>query len=51
MRHPPRAYMDRCAASEGHLVLFDRTAGVSWDDKIFCREEGVGAAKVTVWGM
>ena len=46
-----RAYMDRCAASEGHLVLFDRTAGVSWDDKIFCREEGVGAAKVTVWGM
>ena len=46
-----RAYMDRCAASEGHLVIFDRTAGVAWDDKIFRREEGVGATPVTVWGM
>ncbi len=46
-----RAYMDRCAASEGHLVIFDRTAGVSWDDKIFRREEGMGAEKVVVWGM
>ena len=46
-----RAYMDRCGASEGHLVIFDRTAGASWDDKIFRREEGMGAAKVAVWGM
>ena len=46
-----RAYMDRCAASEGHLVIFDRTAEVSWDAKIFRREEGTGAAKITVWGM
>ena len=46
-----RAYMDRCAASEGHLVIFDRTAGVSWDDKIFCREEAEGGALVAVWGM
>ena len=45
------AYMDRCAASEGHLVIFDRTAGKLWDDKIFRREEGAGVAKVTVWGM
>ncbi len=46
-----RAYMDRCAASEGHLVIFDRTAGKLWDDKIFRREEDVGDAKITVWGM
>ena len=46
-----RAYMDRCAAGEGHLVVFNRTAGVSWDEKIFCREEGMGDAKITVWGM
>ena len=46
-----RAYMDRCAAKEGHLVVFDRTVDVSWDDKIFRREEGVGDTKVTVWGM
>ncbi len=46
-----RAYMDRCAATEGHLVVFDRTTGKSWNDKIFRREEGIGDAKVTVWGM
>ncbi len=46
-----RAYMDRCAASEGHLVIFDRTPDKAWDDKIFCREEGVGDAKIIVWGM
>ncbi len=46
-----RAYMDRYGVVEGHLVIFDRTTGVSWDDKIFRREESMGAAKVTVWGM
>ena len=45
-----RAYMDRCAAGEGHLVVFDRTAGVSWEDKIFRRDD-TGEPKVTVWGM
>ena len=45
-----RAYMDRCAAEEGHLVVFDRTAGVSWEDKIFRRDD-TGETKVTVWGM
>ena len=46
-----RVYMNRYAASEGHLVIFDRTAGLSWDDKIFRHEEGIGEARVTVWGM
>ena len=46
-----RAYMDRCGATEGHLVVFDRTAGKSWDDKLFRREEGLGNAGITVWGM
>ena len=45
-----RAYMDRCAAEEGHLVVFDRTVGKSWDEKIF-REKGTGEANITVWGM
>ncbi len=45
-----RAYMDRCAAEEGHLVVFDRTAGVSWEDKIFRRND-TGETRVTVWGM
>ena len=46
-----RAYMDRCAAEAGHLVVFDRTAGRSWDDKIFRRTEMTGGPPVTVWGM
>ena len=46
-----RAYMDRCAAVEGHLVLFDRTEDKAWDDKVYRREETEGGAPVTVWGM
>ena len=46
-----RAYMDRCDATEGHLIVFDRTVGKSWDDKLFRREEDIGDTKVTVWGM
>ena len=46
-----RAYMDRCATAEGHLVLFDRTGGKSWDDKVYRRDETDGGARVTAWGM
>ena len=46
-----RAYMDRCGAAEGHLVVFDRTEGRSWDEKIFRRDEAEGGPPVTVWGM
>ena len=46
-----RAYMDRCAAGAGHLVIFDRTAERSWDEKIFRRTETAGGPPVTVWGM
>ena len=46
-----RAYMDLSAAEQGHLVVFDRREGISWEDKIFVREEAEGGAPVTVWGM
>ena len=46
-----RAYMDRCAAAEGHLVLFDRREDRSWDDKVYRREEAEGGMPVAVWGM
>ena len=45
-----RAYMDRCAAGDGHLVVFDRS-GKSWDEKVFRRDEAVGGSRITVWGM
>ena len=44
------AYMDRCKAEEGHLVVFDRGEG-RWADKIFHRVEQAGRASVHVWGM
>ena len=43
--------MDFCAPEQGHLVIFDSTAGKSWEEKIFVREELEGGAPVTVWGM
>ena len=46
-----RAYMDRCGVEEGHLVVFDRTPGRTWEEKVFRREETGGEAPVTVWGM
>ena len=46
-----RAYMDRCGSAEGHLVIFDRTEGKSWEEKTYRRDETGGGAPVTVWGM
>ncbi len=45
-------YVDRCAADAGHLVVFDRDEGRSWDDKVFhCRRLSAGGVDVHVWGM
>ena len=44
------AYMDRCAAAEAHLVVFDRGDG-DWEGKIFHRVERTERAAVHVWGM
>ena len=46
------AYMDRCGAEAGHLVVFDRDQERSWDEKVFrdvrTAESG---AEIAVWGM
>ena len=44
------AYMDRCAAEAGHLVIFDRGEG-KWEDKLFHRVESAGGADIHIWGM
>ena len=45
-------YMARCAAEAGHLVVFDRDEGRSWDEKVFRRRERSEAGtEVEVWGM
>ncbi|MEA3386343.1 MAG: hypothetical protein U9Q89_07860 [Thermodesulfobacteriota bacterium] len=45
------AYMDRCNAGEGHLVIFDQRENVHWEEKVFKREEGFEGKSITVWGM
>ena len=43
-------YMDRCAAKEGHLVIFDREKRL-WKDKAFHRSEAFDGLPIDVWGM
>ena len=45
------AYMDRCGAASGHLVIFDLRPGRSWEERIFRRDPAPGGNPVTVWGM
>jgi len=44
-------YMDRCGAEEGHLVIFDKTKGKSWDEKIFEKREKYRGKEIWIWGM
>ena len=45
-------YVDRCAAEAGHLVVFDRDAGRSWNEKVFhYRRRSAGGTDIHVWGM
>ena len=46
------AYMDRCAAAAGHLVIFDRREGRRWDDKVFHdRRVSNQGVEIDIWGM
>ena len=40
-------YMDRCGSREGHLVIFDRSEGKAWEEKIFRREESSSGGRTT----
>ena len=43
-------YVARVGADEAHLVIFNRTPGVPWDEKIWQRQERFGALPIAVWG-
>jgi hypothetical protein len=43
-------YMDKCGVSEGSIIIFDKRAGKSWDERIFIKEEQLEDKKVTVFG-
>lgn len=46
-------YMDKCGGviNEGHFILFDRTPGKSWEEKLWHRSELYAGHTLTVWGM
>ncbi len=41
---------DASGASEAHLVIFDRTLGKPWAEKIWQRQERYRELEITVWG-
>ena len=43
-------YADQCGADEAHLVLFDRRAGKTWEERIWQTQETVGQRVIAVWG-
>ena len=44
-------YMDTSGATEGHLVIFDKSTKKSWSKKIYRKKEKVGDKTIMVWGM
>ncbi len=42
-------YMDINNATEGHLVVFDRTLGKSWDEKTYYKQEYVDNKIINIW--
>ncbi len=45
-----RGYMDRCGATEGHLVVFESDENKPWSERLFRREEAAEGANLVVWG-
>jgi len=43
-------YMDKVGSDIGWLVIFDRDAGKSWDEKIYTQVETVEGKRVTIFG-
>ena len=45
-------YMDKAGAvDEGHFIIFDRTPGKPWEEKIWHEEKECNGRKIMVWGM
>lgn len=44
------AYLDRTGTTEGHLVIFDRSVGKPWEEKLFCKEREHQGYRLMIWG-
>jgi len=43
-------YIDKCGTNEGWLVVFDRDANKSWDEKLYVNEIEDAGKRITVFG-
>ena len=43
--------MDIYGCTEGWLVIFDRRAGIKWEDKIYTKKESVDGKTITLIGV
>jgi hypothetical protein len=43
-------YADTVGATEAHLVIFDRSKNVSWDEKIWQQQHSYQSRQIGVWG-
>ena len=45
-------YMDKAGSvDEGHFIIFDRTPGKPWDEKIWHENKAYNNRQIVVWGM
>ncbi|MEM7403436.1 MAG: hypothetical protein AAF310_05465, partial [Myxococcota bacterium] len=45
-------YVDRFHTPEGHLLIFDRRVGKSWDERIWVKQDQAdNGQSITVWGL
>jgi hypothetical protein len=44
-------YLDRAGTTDGHLLIFDRRPGMTWEERIFQRVETCRGYAIQVWGM
>ncbi len=44
-------YLDRAGTKDGHLLIFDRRLGMTWEERIFQRVETCRGYPIQVWGM
>jgi hypothetical protein len=42
-----RAYMDRCGATHGHLLVFDPHSGKTWEERVYCKKLD---EQLSLWG-
>ena len=44
-------YMDKTGADIGHLLIFDKGEGKSWEEKIFRQDKEYNGKRIAIWGM